>query len=485
MRMFVYVGLVIAQTSGIEALTVVETLQPIRATGEEVGLIFIPGSFMEKDQYRKTALAIQSASELRLWAALTGKYYNSLANEKQLRLVVDQAVEALEEAGMVSKNFVGVGHGSGGYFLQKYAEKPGQLQALVLLGAALSRDTALEDYPCPVLTIGAELDGITRITRLAHEYDKLKESLKTSSSVLQTNPIVVIDGANHRQFASGKFHRKVENEDLAPELTEDETHRAIGNHVSNFLTATFVASREEKDQAVTELEAAFRHTNMTLQPFLDMRDLVQKAGHSRWTVLAQERLAEEFASQVQVLNKVANSTVEFYTDDPSISIDGDFIQVGTSTFLVNGPHGEYYKIPNTESPIEMDMKLNAKVAISAAVAARDNSTGMNLPASSLVSAPLTCRALNELALQVALSQSSPIAQQRYKDRGRPFVFEDDTVREFYPFWVAQGLKRWEDAGGHHVRAVARVALKKGEHYCKVISPYFAMEWIHVDSLRKL
>ncbi|GFR60269.1 hypothetical protein ElyMa_005403900, partial [Elysia marginata] len=58
--------------------------------------------------------AIQAASELRVWVALSENYYNEIANAKQIRIVVSEAVDSFAKAGMVSKNFVGVGHGSGG-----------------------------------------------------------------------------------------------------------------------------------------------------------------------------------------------------------------------------------------------------------------------------------------------------------------------------------------------------------------------------------
>ncbi|GFR60288.1 hypothetical protein ElyMa_005404700 [Elysia marginata] len=57
-----------------------------------------------------TAQAIQAASQLRMWVALT----SFIVNPQNIPDAIDEAIEALDNAGMVSKNFIGVGHGRGG-----------------------------------------------------------------------------------------------------------------------------------------------------------------------------------------------------------------------------------------------------------------------------------------------------------------------------------------------------------------------------------
>ena len=106
-----------------------------------------------------------------------------------------------------------------GYYLQKYGMTYKQLKAIILMGACLPRTTKLQDYPLPVLTLAAELDGITRITRVAEEYAKLKQELKTSFLALYKTPVILIEGGNHAQFASGKMPRILADKDLIPDVT--------------------------------------------------------------------------------------------------------------------------------------------------------------------------------------------------------------------------------------------------------------------------
>ena len=351
-----------------------------------------------------------------------------------------------------------------------------------MLGACLARTTKLQDYPLPVLTLAAELDGVTRITRVAEEYAKLKQELKTSFLALYKTPVILIEGGNHAQFASGKMPILPEERDLTPDLKEEEAHGQIANYVYSFLAANFATSPILKDTAYAELEAAFLKSNNKFQPFLDMKDLDEKDGFSQWTVLAQEHFAQEFAHQVQIENEIGNE-MWFFRSSPSIRVDKGRVIVNTTT-LLDYEERSASKKSVMESPIEVNMKLKSKDAIWMAVVKQNNSAHMDGPKDSLKREPNTCKSLNELALEIALTRSSPAARDRYKTRGRPMIFEDDNVVSFGFLWALTPLNTRKDADGLHVKAIARVTPASGLHYCKVITPYRAMEWINIDSLRK-
>ena len=95
----------------------------------------------------------------------------------------------------------------------------------------------------------------------------------------------------------------------------------------------------------------------------------------------------------------------------------------------------------------------------------------------------------QLALTVALNASTPDAVRRYKAANRPIIFADDQVFGNGLYWTSTPLHLEENSDGLHVQGVALKTsvtsmLFPGMHYCKVMSPYRAMEWINVDSLRK-
>ena len=66
-----------------------------------------------------SARAIQEASELRVWVALTGSYLLNVADSQQVARSAREAIQKLKNAGMKSRNYVGVGHGIGGNYCQE------------------------------------------------------------------------------------------------------------------------------------------------------------------------------------------------------------------------------------------------------------------------------------------------------------------------------------------------------------------------------
>ncbi|GFR70007.1 hypothetical protein ElyMa_002062100, partial [Elysia marginata] len=103
---------VLALSTGSGAVTIT-ILEPIKSSGDEVGLIFFPGAYIPTDAYNKTVRAIQEASNLRVWAALTGGYTLNLVSGRDVEDAVDDAIRELKSAGMKSDAYVGVGHGWG------------------------------------------------------------------------------------------------------------------------------------------------------------------------------------------------------------------------------------------------------------------------------------------------------------------------------------------------------------------------------------
>ena len=354
------------------------------------------------------------------------------------------------------------------------------LKAMILMGGTLPQEKALKDFPVPVLTLAAELDGITRITRMAEEYEKLTDDKLWAFFLgLYETPVIYIDGASHGQFASGKMPPYITNGDLEPKETVDVVHTMIGQHVSDFLTANFGSDETEIDAALGDLSFAFFKSMKKFQPFLDVRDLETDEEESLWTVLAQEYFAGEYSDQVGIYNEVLGNP-GFFMKEPSVSVTDGKAIVGTASLIDNVEKSNVIHVHSPrESPYEINMKLVSKESIAKALGKTD---------SSLKSEPNTCKTLNQLALVVALTLSDADAHERYLERGRPIIFEEDNVPWANFLWAPTPLEMWEEKDGLHVRSVAMVThtsswRNPGVHYCKVLPPYRAMEWVNVDSLR--
>ena len=337
------------------------------------------------------------------------------------------------------------------------------------MGTNLDSDVRLKDFPVPVLTLAAQLDGLTRLTRIAEEYGELREDLGTSFLALYQTPVIVVPGANHAQFASGNMPHRIQRDDLEPAITEDEAHKEVAKHMDSFLTSTFSSSADQEDRALAFLEEAYFDTDNMLQPFLDIAELDKKGNTSPWAILAQEHIAGDLAAQIEVSNQVGVNPW-FFRSNPSIRRKGDVVVVDTTALVYYKDDGVDLSLEN-ESPAEINLKLKTKGAISDALAKM-----------SLKSSPKTCRDLNEYAFDIAQQHSSLSSKRRFLYEGRQIIFENDTNMWLSPLWAATPLNTWVDERGLHIKSIA---FKTSENlFCKVVSPSRLMEWMNIDSLRK-
>ncbi len=111
-----------------------------------------------------------------------------------------------------------------------------------------------------------------------------------------------------------------------------------------------------------------------------------------------------------------------------------------------------------------------------------------------------CKSINEAAYEWALSHASDVARARFEKLGQPYRFVDDVYSGIGitgPTWIHNALsfKTSDDKKYVEVTAPYFATENKnlgdepytdtvGYHYCKLLSPARAMEWIYVDGLRE-
>merc|ERR1711871_283924 len=145
---------------------------------------------------------------------------------------------------------------------------------MMLMGAFLSRafktETTAEGrpqmaFPVPTLTIGAELDGLCRITRIAEALYTQVSFAEDPVAASHELPVTTIAGMTHMQFASGDPPKFVYDNDLKPEISFDEAHELVASDAVTFMSAILgqewaaLENRVQQSEAfVSPIVAAFK-----------------------------------------------------------------------------------------------------------------------------------------------------------------------------------------------------------------------------------
>lgn len=103
-----------------------------------------------------------------------------------------------------------------------------------------------------------------------------------------------------------------------------------------------------------------------------------------------------------------------------------------------------------------------------------------------------CADVNRVAFEVALSIASEETRSRYLNQGKQLVFGDDSISPWGPGWeFSTGLK-YKDIDAKTVEIVSTSLISEpdfiissaaGMHYCDLLSPYRALEWIYITGVQ--
>lgn len=143
----------------------------------------------------------------------------------------------------------------------------------VLMGAFLTRsfkEDYLFKYAVPTLTIGGELDGLARVSRMAEAFYTQLLDPRLDKATVSANrasfPVVIELGVSHIQFASGPPPPLVQERDLQPEVTLDQAHSMIAQDLVRFLLLS--SGEDRSGRAEGELMTRLEDTQSFVNPLL-------------------------------------------------------------------------------------------------------------------------------------------------------------------------------------------------------------------------
>nr|XP_054752521.1 uncharacterized protein LOC129258240 [Lytechinus pictus] len=475
--LLVFAPFLISQQSSVKGQTVF-LLDPVKS-GEEAGLIVVPGAELRGETYWNLAARIQQRSPLRLHVALTTDYRDDTPNPVQVGNAVELSIETLRSANLPDHAPIYVaGHSLGGTFLQTWVNKnPTLVAGMMLWGSYLTGATEnLAAFPTPVMHLSGDLDGQVRITRNAKTFRELQHIMLTTgpSELIATKPVVLVEGVNHFQFSSGEKPPLVEKEDLPADVTADEAYDLLAEPIDSFMKYNMGF---ESSTSYENLNSHYAATAAKIAPLTVVKDLEWNGVSSQWLITAQEMVAgfENGQAPVGIVNVGYEDKTEFDNSKPSVQ--ADLIQ---TTAMVTFPRNMADLSGIKESANEIAGKMKSQDAIDGVIP------------KVVYAQPADCNEINQAAFEYALNIAPEVVRNRYNTRGYAMEFAGDT-----PF---SSLQDWETYGALEFTTLldGKLEVKSGSfstgnddptdplagvQYCTLMSPHRAMEWIYVDSLR--
>jgi len=483
MLRFAFLGLALVVGQGQAANC---RIVPPRATstGEQMGIIMIPGAQIPGVQYQVLVAEVQrQLNGSKLWAGITDGWLGNFPNPLEIAGAVGDCMDKASAAGLSGLVYM-AGHSLGGIMLETWVhDNPDKAAGIILLGSYLPDLFGDHDntFPVPVLTAVGELDGMT----LSFVYREWQEALEAEDihGTPGRYPVQVIDDANHGQVASGDIPSFVTESDIPSPISPEEAHSRYAASVAAFIT---VQSRElftenEVAEAARVMENLYSFTLDFLTPFAVASSMENDGTNtSSWMIEGQKILLD--ATDEEMANLEVTDRVVPFEDlgDGKPGIDmTDFCTATVSTLCQ----------PQYESNIaDADIFLSAKV-----IKAKFKLEDPVREALCLPAVPRRqCMDINIKAFETALGLATEEARARWESFGTVLTFSDDTPSGWGPGWeYSSGLHFKTTNATHmdlHVTSLISepdffIPSAAGMHYCDLLSPYRALEWIYIIGLQ--
>ena len=498
-------------------------IRPIKESDQSVGLVFVQGMMVDVEAYAALAREIQNQSSQAVWVALVN-FPMKIPNPLLYFKVTDQAIKELKAAGMPGDNIYIAGHSLGGTILQAQDANlhggmedgdPGvnrpRLQGMILLGSYVTRKNQFVLSQLPILTLGGELDGMTRIGRIAEAYARQIESATDRQAAAIKSPVVVLPGVNHHQYFTGAAPLIVRKRDLLSTRKDEDARREIARVVALFIEAQADPSAD----AGTQLQDYVNATGALVRPLIEAMEWegsyhlktpctstkgeVIDQSHCRagspWAERAQQIMAGEIPG---VTLKVTNVFHESWRMYPFFHahILNNCIQGENCVIHIDNSAQNVYsrqdRMDTAFSPVaasQMRVKLKSRQSILQAA-------GYDKPDFKTTDEWDVCAAINQQAFDWAQEHAPTATLARYQAQGIPLVMGADIAESGGPTFIwspvqMRTIKRQDGSKAVEIRVQTMrapmqgaAAHAAGAHYCKLVSPAWFMDWIYTDGLRR-
>ena len=500
--------LLLAAASSASAGDIV--LKPSNLTETQIGVVVIQGAQITPDKYVPLINVLQNVSNYAIWVGIP-EFPLDMPEPLAISGSVDRILQSMLQSGMpkTAKLFF-IAHSLGGIILQDYlAANPSLAAGQVLMGSFLLSKYRDTPYKVPTMTLGGEMDGLCRVTRIMEEYYFRNNVTNNTDTALSDFPVLVIRGLSHIQFASGPPPALVKQRDLKPEITTADGHQILAGFISAFIKVQMGDRRIGMMPLVDASHATYVFFEpivaaYKMEGFYSFKPPCNSdpvtpacAVGSPWSEHAQQIMGglttamlndSDAFHPVYQINPVHLPHVNSKCSKPDSSC---VLKTNTVTQNVYEALDGLDTGFISTSANEMRVKLKSRQAVM--LGAGYTNVDFNTSDGSSL-----CKTINEASYKWALQNAGSAAVARFQQNGVQMVMgEDEGPYNEGPVWIWKPLDYSDGkdpSSGRQTRVVRSVMMRTpvdyfisaaaGMHYCKLLSPARAMEWIYVDGLRK-
>jgi len=318
---------------------------------------------------------------------------------------------------------------------------------------------------------------------------------------------LIIPGMNHMDTASGKPSDHIVKNDIQSEINETQAHEELAIRMCDYFDM-----RLNNQTTTPQLEMNLNQTKYFSQPYLDALHL---EGYYHFIPPCDNKtndrcqIGSSWSEYGQKLMSGLNDTVQLNITDEfhvvyklpehfahldnncssSSSLENCTLHVHTVTQNVYDVTDGFDTGETHSSAEEMRVKMISRQVL--LQAAEGKSFDFNQ-----TDAQSLCGYINQQALNWALDHAGKETIERYYRKGKEMLIGDDIgPLNAGPLWIWTPLKfdLGKDGQGKTIVTVRSPTLRfpsdyplkavAGFHYCKLLSPARALEWIYIDSVK--
>jgi len=529
-------------------------IPPINGTsGTPIGLIYVMGAMIAPSQYVALCEAIQSKFAQPLYVTIP-QFTGNMAKVDELVLILPRILSEMENTGLPKNSSIFLaGHSLGGATVQGFTGQyqynytsiyPDWVFAGQMLNAAVitrkwrDNDTQLVvNYTIPTLTLGGELDGNMRVSRIIQQYyvqlikaNKDARSAFVDNATLLDFPVIIVSGMDHMQYATGNIPPNVLAVDLIAEIDDESARDIVSGHMACWMSlqlnngkcsfdslynavsqsqtlanpfiAAFIAEGSywfEKpcdcDPLICESQAycqggapwmddVIYHMNTAFIPQEIMCGFGQ---HGNASIAVQQVNQDSFHPTYQV-NPIHYANI--WNECTSMKDSNCVLNTSTVTQNIYPPADDIDTGGASTSAIEMRHKMKNRQACYEHVQAGPVEEDFEI-----------CGKINQHSIDWALQNAPQRTVSRYLQYGEYMQIGADIESKTGTNWTYSFLHetrkcdnvthKWYNSVQSNYLYLKTIAngckfepqSECGVHYCKILSPAHVMEWLYTDGLR--